>query len=139
MKAPSQNVFSTKCICPNCIKTFYPGECKIISTITGRVLKNAPTGRQKHTARLSPEPLTGREYTSQLACRVCPYCEYVLPFNIERVPNIPIMILGDSFCGKSSYLAALMLQLEQGRWMSQNHYVRVSCLTPSLRWQYIVS
>src|SRR5438067_10145323 len=111
MRLPLLDKFNISRLCPFCIKEFYPGDSEIISTTTGKVLKPAPRGWQRYKARISPEPLTGHAYTKELACRKCPHCSYLLPFNIERVRNFSIAVVGDTSSGKSWYLAALINQL----------------------------
>src|SRR5260221_13285139 len=87
-----------KCFCPSCIQEFYPGDCEIVSTLhPGHVIKEAARGGWKqHVARMKPEPLVGSEYTMLMARRRCPHCGYLLPFNIECVQNVSILVVGDN-------------------------------------------
>jgi hypothetical protein len=82
------------------------------------------------------QPLVGPFYTKELAHRECPHCRYLLPFNIERVPSINIVVVGDNSSGKSSYIAALMRQLVEGQWMTREQYTNVSCLTHEVERAY---
>ncbi len=131
-----------KRLCPYCIQEFFLGDCDIVSTVTsGKVLKQAPKGGpQLHFARLSPERLDGPKYVRELACRKCPNpdCGQLLPYNIERVDNISIAVVGDTFSGKSHYIAAFIHQIREGL-LSQgiNRYVRFECLNQQVEDQYI--
>lgn len=114
---------------------FYPGDCDIVGDDM-TILKSAPgEGWMRHIARIHPEPLVG-PYASSLAHRCCPHCGYHLPFNIERVPNMSIVVVGDNFSGKSSYISALIHQLDAGRWMTWDQYTRVSCLNGYIAREY---
>ena len=100
--------------CPNCIQSIYPGDCDIVSvnidpnTNTNRILVKAPEGRLKRQyARINPQPIVGR-LVLESAHRKCPFCGYLLPTNIEQVENINIAVVGDTFSGKSSYIAAII-------------------------------
>src|SRR5947209_3546913 len=95
----------TKILCPSCFEESYLGDCRIVSGITpGKVLTDPS---KTVFARMHIQPLDGPFYTKELAHRECPHCRYLLPFNIERVPNISIVIVGDNSSGKSHYIAAL--------------------------------
>jgi len=109
----TDNVY-IKRTCPQCIKEFYPGDCDIVSTTdAGKVLEYAPKGWRQHLSRINPKRIDSK-YVLELACRKCPYCGYLLPPNIELVENLNVAIVGDTFSGKSHYMAALIHQLEQG-------------------------
>src|SRR5712692_6743938 len=67
IKKPSQDVYSSQRtlsvksitrICPSCLEEFYPGDCKIVSQITGEVLESAPSGWfEKQLERRTPKSL----------------------------------------------------------------------------------
>src|SRR5947209_7054128 len=105
MNRITDNVY-IKRICPQCIQEFYPGDCDIVSTTTidsttntNKVLKKAPkSGLQQHLSRINPERIDSKNVL-ELACRKCPSCGYLLPYNIELVENLNIAIVGDVFSG----------------------------------------
>ncbi len=121
-------------ICPNCAQPFYPGECNIVSQITaGKIIKAAPTGwLERQRARRYPEPLVGDKYVNELACRECPHCKYLLPYNIESVDARSVVVVGDTYSGKSHYLAALIRQIQAGQVHNPNQSTRFVCLTPKV-------
>jgi hypothetical protein len=119
-----------KCVCPSCFEEIYLGECRIVSGRTsGKVLKEPSKGL---FARMNVEPLDGREYTLELAHRECPKCQYLLPPNIERTPTLTLVVVGDTFSGKSHYIAALIHQIKTD-WMGN---ARLTCLTPEVEKTY---
>jgi len=126
-----------KIICPSCIQECNAGDCDIVSTITsGKTLKAAPTGGlQQHLARLNPEPLTGH-YALELASRRCPHCGYNLPPNIERVQNLNIAVVGDTYSGKTHYIAALIHQIQRGDLQRADRFARIDCLTQEVEEKY---
>lgn len=126
-----------KCVCPRCIKEFYPGDCDIVSTTTsGKVLKEAPkSGWRLHLSRLKPDPIN-REYVLELACRKCLHCGYNLPYNIELVENMNIVVVGDTFSGKSHYIAALIHQIQKGELQRADRFARTDCLTQDIEKEY---
>ena len=134
------NVLSSdtnKRLCPLCVKEFYPGDCRIISRITLKELKAAPTGKlERQLARRNPESLLGPKYVNELASRACPHCGYLLPYNIESVENKSIVVVGDTYAGKSHYLAALIYQIEEGLMQSAHQNIRFVCLTEDVRQKY---
>jgi hypothetical protein len=126
---------SVKCVCPSCFSEIYLGECRIVSGVTGNVLKE-PKGV---LARMRVEPLDGRTYTLELARRECTnnQCRYLLPPNTEKVPSITLVVVGDTFSGKSHYIAALIHQLKT-EWLSNSTgFARFLCLTPDVEQTYI--
>ncbi len=128
---------TNKRLCPLCITEFYPGDCRIISRITGKELKAAPKGKlDRRQARRNPESLLGPKYVNELASRECPHCHYLLPYNIESVENKSIVVLGDTYAGKSHYLAALIYQIEEGMMQGSHQYMRYVCLTNDVRHRY---
>lgn len=128
---------TNKRLCPLCAKEFYPGECRIVSRITRQELKAAPTGRLgKQRARRNPESLVGPRYVNELASRECPHCSYLLPYNIESVENKSVVVIGDTYAGKSHYLAALIQQIEDGQVQGPDQYMRFVCLTEDVRQEY---
>lgn len=121
------------CVCPACFEEIYLGECPIVSGITrGKVLKT-PRGP---LARTRVEPLDGRQYTLELARRACTNCQYPLPPNIERVPGITLVVVGDTFSGKSHYIAALIHQLKADWMGATSGYARLTCWTPDVERKY---
>ena len=123
-------------VCPSCIQSFYPGDCRIISTTTkGKVLEDAPIGWKRHVSRMYPKPLKGH-YVLELACRECPNCGYALPPNIELVENLSIAIVGDTYSGKSHFIAALIHQMRQGNLQGANQFARFNCLTQDVEQIY---
>ncbi len=132
-----------KRICPNCIQAFYPGDCAIVSvnidpnTGTHKILKKAPEGALKQQlSRISPQPIVGK-LVLESAHRKCPHCGYLLPTNIEQVENINIAIVGDTFSGKSHYIAAIIHQIRQGELQRVDRYARFDCLTQDIESEYI--
>lgn len=125
---------AVKYLCPSCIEEFYLGDCDIISTITGKELKTAPTGGwlERQRARVYPEPLTGRKYVLGLARRSCVNCGYILPENIERASNLRIAVIGDIASGKSTYIASLLHQMQHEWTPGDNGSFRLICLTPDV-------
>lgn len=122
--------------CPNCIQQLYPGDCDIVS-INNTVLKKAPTkGLQQHLSRINPTPLTGN-FVLQSAHRKCMHCGYLLPTNIEQVENINVAVVGDTFSGKSHYIAAIIHQIQQGELQRADRYARFDCLTQDIEREYI--
>src|SRR5436309_2848184 len=101
--------------CPYCSAVFYPGECAIISRTTGAILEPAPQGDARLTARFWVKSLVGAKYVQKFASRQCPNCGKALPYNIELVDNIMIAVVGDTFSGKSHYIAALVHELKEER------------------------
>lgn len=115
------------CLCPACIEEFYPNECDIVSELDGTVIESGKTGWLEK--RIGPNPLTSPEYRKLQACRRCPHCGYLLPYNIERVDdNISIAIVGDTYSGKSMYLASLLYCMKE-RWMSNHTFTQMESLT----------
>jgi hypothetical protein len=130
--------------CPNCIEKIYPGDCDIVSantidqtTGTYKVLRKATIGGfQQHWARVNPTPITG-DLVLQLAHRRCPHCGYLLPTNIEQVENINIAIVGDTFSGKSHYIAAVIHQIRKGELQQANRFARFVCMTQDVEQEHI--
>lgn len=102
--------------CPHCHEEFFPGECNIIAKVPyktkqldinpGDVLK-----RPSSLAWIHAEPLTGSLYTLTRAVRQCPNCDKDWPPNIDTVKSYTIAIVGDSFSGKTHYIASCIRQL----------------------------
>src|SRR6266576_1864955 len=123
-----------KCMCPSCFEEIYLGECRIISGRTsGKVLKAPSKGP---LARMRVEPLDGRKYTLELARRECPECGYPLPSNIELVPSVTLAVVGDTFSGKSHYIAAIRHQIKADWMGNANGFARFRCLTPEVKHAY---
>jgi GTPase SAR1 family protein len=130
------NSLYIKRICPYCIEEFYPGDCEIVSSLTQNPIEPAPVGAARHFARMSPKRLDGRRYTRELACRKCPHCGKLLPYNIESVDNLSIAVVGDTSSGKSSYIAAFIHQIRE---MNQTgiRQIRFECLNQDIEEKYI--
>jgi len=123
-----------KCICPSCFEEIYLGECRIVSGKTSGVVLKEPKGP---FARMYVEPLDGRKYTLEMARRECTKCGYHLPYNIELVPSITLVIVGDTFSGKSHYIAGLIQQFKEEWAANAQGLVRMTCLTPEAEHKYI--
>ena len=125
-----------KCVCPSCFEEIYLGECNIVSGITtGTVLKYSSKGP---LARMRVEPLDGPKYALELARRQCtnPKCGYLLPYNIELAPSVTLVVIGDTFSGKSHYIAALIHQLKADWIGNTTGFARFTCLTPEIEKTY---
>lgn len=123
-----------KCICPSCFEEIYLGECRIVSGKTSGIVLKTPKGP---LARMHVESLDGRKYTLEMARRECTNCGYHLPYNIEQVPSITLVIVGETFSGKSHYIAALIQQIRE-EWAANAHgLLRMTCLTPDAERKYI--
>src|SRR5947209_5929826 len=128
---------TNKRLCPLCLNEFYPGDCRVVSRISGKELKPAPIGKMaRQLARRNPESLLGPRYVNELASRECPHCGYLLPYNIESVENKSVVVVGDTYAGKSHYLAALIHQIEEGQMQGSHQYIRFVCLTSDVRQTY---
>jgi len=125
---------TVKCVCPACFEEIFLGECAIMSGITtGRTLKPRAKGL---FARMNVEPLVGDKYTRELARRACTNCGYLLPQNIESVPSIRLAVVGDTFSGKSHFIAAFIQQLKN-EWLGNiNGFARIECLTQEVEKTY---
>lgn len=122
------------CVCPACFEEIYLGECRIMSGITSnKVLREARKGTR---ARMKVEPLTGHYYALELARRECPSCQYLLPPNIEQVPSIALVVIGDLSAGKSHYIAALIHQIKEDWLGNTTGFARMTCLTPIVEKKY---
>jgi hypothetical protein len=100
--------------CPFCNQPFKPGHASVVSRINpGKPLRAAPQGRlQRLKSQFLDKP--PEEYKREFASRACPHCGTVLPPNMEQVDeNLTIAIIGDTFSGKSHYIAALIDQLKR--------------------------
>lgn len=124
--------------CPSCMNQFFVGDCDIVSQVVrGKILTAAPALTEwRQLARKKVVPLTSPEYLRELACRCCPYCGYLLPFNIELAKNISIAIVGDTFSGKSHYLTSVIHELKE-TWLPKNRKLAsLTCLTPDIEDYY---
>lgn len=123
--------------CPSCLDQFYVGDCDIISKIEGKILRKGPAPNEWRTPRRkNVETLTSPKYLRHLACRSCPHCGYLLPFNIECAKNISIAVVGDTISGKSHYIASVIHTLRE-RWLPEyKKSVSLTCLTPEVEVEY---
>jgi hypothetical protein len=105
--------------CPFCSEQYHLGECAIYSENDGSLIQAAPQGSvQRFFSHIRVKSLEGRKLTLARALRQCPNlkCGKLLPFNIEYVDeNITIAVIGDSFSGKSHFIAAAIKQVKDGR------------------------
>jgi Double-GTPase 2 len=108
--------FMKKVICPYCSTEMQLRDCKVVSGVDKTTVLVDPT---KSHPIFTPS-IIGRKRTRQLASRQCvnPQCDKLLPRNIETVDrNVTIAIVGDTFSGKTLYIAALIEQLRSGRYV----------------------
>jgi GTPase SAR1 family protein len=124
--------------CPRCNEEFHVNDCAIVSERTGDIVKKAPEGRvAKGLARMMPpEILIGARYTDMLATRVCPHCQYHLPYNIDHVESRSLVVVGDVASGKSHYISALIRQLQEGEMGHPDQYSHFVCLTSTVKREY---
>jgi len=100
--------------CPFCTEESYLSQYAVESRVNqGKILYQPPQdGVKRLLSRIWGRPLEA--YKREFASRKCPRCLKVLPPNIEQVDqNITIAIIGDTFSGKSHYIAALIDQLKR--------------------------
>ena len=122
--------------CPNCNEQFYPGDCNVVSSTNKQIIREAPKGGWKqHLERINPPPITGK-LVLELGHRQCPHCDYLLPTNVEQVENINVAIIGDTFSGKTHYIAALIHQIQQGELQRADRYARFDCMTQDVEREY---
>lgn len=119
-----------KGLCPYCGNEFNIGDCAIVSSVTGKVLRERPQGLSRLRALIQPSSLDGPKYTREIAQRQCPHCGNLLPYNFGFVANLTIAVVGDTYSGKSTYIVALVHELKKGKLQGKNGYVRVTGLTP---------
>jgi len=104
-----------KVVCPYCSTEMQLRDCKVVSVVSGNILADPKKSRPLFTTSI-----IGRKGVRELASRQCvnPQCNKLLPRNIEFVDqNITIAIIGDTFSGKTHYIAALIEQLRSGRYL----------------------
>lgn len=105
--------------CPFCSEEYYLGDFAVFSETSGTIIHPAPQNPwQRLGSRVWVRSLEGRKNTLAGALRQCPnpICGKRLPFNIEYVDdNIPIAVIGDTFSGKSHFIAAAIKQLKDGK------------------------
>jgi len=107
-----------KTTCPYCFNPFYLGECEIVGLPTENsgfeppILAPRPTGMRRLKKRIWLDHLGGNYYTSKLAKRRCPTCAKLLPYQIESMSNLVIGMVGDTFSGKSTYVTALINEIQ---------------------------
>lgn len=104
--------------CPYCNELFHLGECAVVSQVnSGKVIEQPPQGRLRRAwSRIAVKPLVGPKYVGEWASRQCPYCKELLPYDFEQVDdNLTIAVVGDSFSGKSHYIATMIDQLRRGQ------------------------
>ena len=102
--------------CPYCRNTFHPGDCAVYSTSNpGKLLRKPPAPGTFEYARSRTwiEELAGPEFATEMAVRQCPVCGVLLFEGIEVCDNINIAVIGDSYSGKTHYIATLIDQLRR--------------------------
>src|SRR5947209_10796941 len=102
--------------CPYCWNEFHPGDCAVVSTMSGRLLRPRPMpGTEEHSrSRTWIEDLTGPVMALELPVRLCPWCNKELFEGIEECRTINIAIIGDTGSGKSHFIALLIDQIQHG-------------------------
>ena len=100
-------------VCPYCFSRFHLGDCEIVSSTTGEVLRYPTDGKLRFISRVWVPATSGAENTRSLAARRCPKCEELLPPNIEYMDGKIIGLVGGGGSGKSHYIASLIGTLER--------------------------
>jgi Double-GTPase 2 len=121
--------------CPFCNKEFSPGQCPIVSGVTGTVLYTPPGGKlwSKVRSRVWIKPPSS--YKGELATFRCPHCNSDLPPNINEVDDsTTIAIIGDVYSGKSHYITSLIYQLK--KLQIPNKYFHVIAASQEIEKQY---
>lgn len=102
--------------CPYCRKKFHPSDATIGSLVNNNAVLYAPPKRRSlgyYVSRFHTEELSGAKYTTEIARRICPSCNRLLPEReIDKTLNIAIV--GDISSGKTHYIAMLIDQLKRG-------------------------
>ncbi|HTK09536.1 MAG TPA: hypothetical protein VL485_20365, partial [Ktedonobacteraceae bacterium] len=111
--------------CPFCAREYRLGEFAVFSGTTGTITKEAPKTFWQHLSSTIRAPqLEGKENVLARNLRRCPNCGGILPFNIEYVEdNITIAVIGDTFSGKSHFIAAAIQNLKERR---VPHHIRLA-------------
>jgi len=109
---PAVTAFA-RATCPYCFNRFHIGDCEIISSSSGEVLRRSARGVGRLFGRLFPPSVHGPEYTQAMAVRRCPHCGEGLPPNVEYVQGRIVGLVGGGSSGKSHYIAALVNLLER--------------------------
>lgn len=99
--------------CPYCFSRFHIGDCEIVSSVTGEVLRPSIRGSRRLLVRWLAPSVSGARYTQALAVRRCPHCGEALPPNVEHVAGRIVGLVGGGASGKSHYIAALINLLER--------------------------
>jgi hypothetical protein len=113
-----------KIMCPFCGEDFHLRDCNVVSITTGNILHDAQGTQPPLWSRLIVPGLIGKKKTRDLASYECPnpQCKKLLPRNIGMVDdNITIAVIGDTFSGKSHYIAATIDQLRKGRYTPRDY------------------
>lgn len=107
----SSGIMAPKLRCPFCDYEFRLNEATVVSTVNpGKVLRPG-----KSRVFFGPKgPLDKETFTSEMAGYQCPRCLLVLPYRYESSTNIYIGVIGDTYSGKTHYLAALLSLMEEG-------------------------
>lgn len=103
--------------CPFCAEEYRLGEFAIYSETEATITKEASRGALgSFIGSVRSQSLEGKKNTLNRKLRQCPNCQGLLPFNIEYVEdNITLAIIGDSFSGKSHFIASAIKQLKERR------------------------
>ena len=97
-----------KKICYICGESYHPGNCAIVSQVSGQELRAAHPG---FFARFWVVEMKGRLVVREQAVRHCPHCNNEL---VDDADSYTIAIVGDSSSGKTHYIASCIHQLLQG-------------------------
>lgn len=116
MRSPgeSSGIIAPKLNCPFCNFEFRLNEAAVVSTVNpGKVLRPGKSGPFEIVFG-HKGPLDGAALTAEVACYQCPRCRLVLPYRYESSTNIYIGVIGDTYSGKTHYLAALLSLMKEG-------------------------
>lgn len=110
----SSSIMTPKLRCPFCDYEFPLNEATVMSTVNpGKMLRSSQPGVVGRVFG-SKGPLDKATFTSEMAGYQCPRCLLVLPYRYESSTNIYIGIIGDTYSGKTHYLAALLSLMKEG-------------------------
>lgn len=114
---------------------------KLVRIEKNTLLKKAPPDKtlEQGRARMNPEPLDRELYALCEARRVCHLCGYYLPVNFDSVKSKTIAIVGDNYSGKSHYIAALIKQLQEKKFLNVGQGLTFTCLTPDMENFYVMN
>ena len=107
---------SFKIRCPYCRTQFHPSDAEIVflngPNASNQSIKPPQPGSLRYlVSRFRVEELSGEAYTKGLAHRACPNCKRTLPER-EIDETFNIAVVGDTYSGKTHYIAVLIDQLK---------------------------